>query len=140
MFGPDNEDYVLRHLSSANLMLFLGAGFSSLAQNRLGEPLPVVNALAKSICEFWGFDVTYSDDGLDDMYEAMLGSGRPHAEIRNFLEQHLLCRDIPALYGSLVDPFWYRIYTTNVDDLLPRVYLKATTKLNVLSYPNDDVS
>lgn len=73
---------------------------------------------------------------LTDMFEAALTSGVPRAAIKNFLEANLMCGDVPDIYNSMCVPFWHRIYTTNVDDLLPLVYRRMREPLlRCLSYP-----
>jgi len=86
------------------------------------------------------YDGEYDDEPLDEMYEALLNSGTPFQKIRNFLEQQLLARDIPEYYGALVGLFWYRIYTTNIDDLVQRIYLIANSRLDILAYPKDEAA
>lgn len=139
MFAPEDEEYLLRHASRANIILFVGAGFSSLATNQIGKPVPTGLELAKAIWKFLKYQGEYGDDSLADLYEALLSSGQSHARIRNFLEEQLTCKTVPEVYDAIVNLFWYRIYTTNVDDLLTKVYQRAVTKLEVLAYPKDDV-
>jgi tetratricopeptide (TPR) repeat protein len=140
MFNKDQEQFLLRHLGRANLVLFLGAGFSSGATNRLGQAIPVGSELAKAIWRFLEYDGDYDDTPLDELYEAALLSGKPHPTIRNFLEQHLLTRQIPDFYELLPSAFWFRIYTTNVDDLVERVYVNTNGRLEILAFPQDDVT
>jgi hypothetical protein len=140
MFATEDEEYIVRHASQASLMLFLGAGFSCEATNQLGRPLPNGKELAKAIWELLKFPGEHTDDTLADLYEALLHSGTTHSRIRNFLEQHLTCRQVPGMYGALVGFYWYRVYTTNVDDLLARTYSAAGGRVEILAYPKDEVS
>lgn len=137
---PGKEAYLVRQIGRANVVLFVGAGFSALAKNRLGDPIPTGGRLTRLLWSFLEYPQAYDETStLGEVYEAALTSGIPHSRLRNFLEQHLLCTDIPAIYAEIARPFWNRIYTTNVDDLIERVYLKAgEPKLEVLAYPADD--
>ncbi|MDQ6892319.1 MAG: hypothetical protein M3167_06525 [Acidobacteriota bacterium] len=121
MFAKSQEAYLTRQLGRGNVVLFLGAGFSSLATNRLGASLPTGSELAKLM---WGFmypgDAYDQATSLGELYEAILESSTPHSRIRNFLEEQLIYKEIPTLYQEFAHPFWFRVYTTNVDDLVER--------------------
>jgi hypothetical protein len=139
---PGKEAYLVRQIGRANVVLFVGAGFSALARNRLGESIPTGGGLTRLLWSFLEYPQPFDETtSLGEVYEAALTSGIPHSRLRNLLEQHLLCTDIPAIYAEIVRPFWNRIYTTNVDDLVERIYLKASEpKLEVLAYPADDIT
>lgn len=140
MFEANDEKYLLRALGQNKVVLFLGAGFSQQARNQHGNPLPSGRELAGLIWNFLGYDGDYDFTPLPEMYEALLTSGKAYAPIRNFLEDHLLCSEVPAEYSALTLPYWYRIYTTNVDDLVKQVYSKAIgVQLEILFYPADDI-
>ena len=139
MFAEADQQYLMRHLGRAGLVLFLGAGSSRDATNRLGERLPSGHGLAKEIWNVLGYDGDYDDTPLPQMYDALLSSGKPYQEIRNFLEDNLLCSHVPTEYSALTRPFWYRIYTTNCDDLVKLAYREVRRpRLAVLTYPHDD--
>lgn len=141
MFDPDNEAYLLRQMSRANVVLFLGAGFSTLARNRLNLPLPAGPALAEELWELLGYDEPYDAEPLGEVYQAILDSGVPHSEIRNLLEEQLLVKTVPGDYDALTLPYWYRIYTTNIDDLVPEIYTRAgTRRVEILAFPHDDIT
>lgn len=141
MFLPDDAKYLIRRLGKNEVVLFLGAGFSSNATNLLGKPLPLSRQLAASIWDFLAYPDAFDDTSLPDIYEALLRSGKPDTEIRPLLENHLLTSEIPRIYDSLVRPFWYRVYTTNVDDLLQRLYRRnsAAPHLTVASFPQEEL-
>jgi len=141
MFEKNDEEYLLRVLGLNNVVLFLGAGFSHDAKNQLGDNIPTGNKLAKMMWEFRGYKEDYDGTNLSEIYEALLRKGKPEIEIKNFLEQNLLCSEIPDQYDVLTSVYWYRIYTTNVDNLVKEVFNRTKRiKLDINSYPNDYVS
>lgn len=140
MIDTNQEAYLRRQFGRGNVALFLGAGFSTLARNRLGELLPAGDLLAEQLWTLLSFEESYSGEPLDEVYEALLDSGVQHSVIRNFLEERLLATDLPAEYRALSHPFWYRIYTTNIDNVVEEVYKHAgRSRLEVLAFPHDDM-
>jgi hypothetical protein len=127
-------------LSRNRLILFAGAGFPTGAKNRLRNSLPIGSKLAELIWKFLEYDGEYDGTLLPEMFGALLSSGISHTSIRNFLEEHLTCNEIPAEYSALTIPYWHRIYTTNVDDLIPKTYSQvAHPSLEIFAYPDDDI-
>lgn len=139
MLDADDSKYLERRLAQNDVVLFLGAGFSAGATNRIGQQMPLSREISEALWGFLRYDGEYDTTPLPDMYQALLGSGRPHAEIQAFLEERLLTQEIPGYYDNITKPFWFRIYTTNVDDLLPRVYKRVpgATGLEVTTYPRE---
>ena len=127
MFDKNDEQYLLRAISANRCVLFVGAGFSSLAKNRNTDALPSGRQLAAAISRLLGYDPSHDESPLTDLFEVLITSGLPRTKINQFLEQQLLCSDVPAIYDAITLPFWNRIYTTNADDLLPIVYRRAAT-------------
>lgn len=52
MFSKTQEEYLLRRLNKNEVVLFLGAGFSVEAQNKIGENFPIGKELSKKIWQF----------------------------------------------------------------------------------------
>ena len=140
MFSSIDEKYLLRVLSRNDAVLFTGAGFSTDATNQLGQPLPLSSGLARQLWHLVGYQEAYEPTPLAEIYEVALQEGVKHDELRRFLESHLLVESVPAYYDALVRVYWYRIYTTNIDDLIPTVYhRKGEAHLDVLAYPRSDL-
>ena len=138
MFATNDEKYLLGALGSNKCVLFLGAGFSYAAINRRGATIPFGSKLAESIWTLLKYEGPFDGSPLPDMFAALLSSSMKRAEIADFLDSHLLCTEVPDQYDVIAQPYWNRIYTTNVDDLLPIVYRRATvTRLKCLAYPGD---
>ena len=73
------------------------------------------------------------------MYEAVLDSGKKEIEITNLLESNLLCDSVPDEYKWLTHIFWYRIYTTNIDNLVEQLYRTTSEpKLDIISFPSHE--
>ena len=125
MFSENDEQYLLRAMSRNRLILFARAGFSSAAKNRIGTSLPVGSELSKLIWKFLEYEGEHNGTLLPEMFEALLSSSTPHTSIRNFLEDNFTCNEVPAEYASIVIPYWYRLYTTNVDDLIPKTHSRT---------------
>lgn len=139
MFEKNDEEYLLRNLNRNNILLFLGAGFSSLASNLSNENLPLGMELSKKIWEFLGYTEEFDNSTLQDLYQALLASSKKKNEISEFLNRNLLVSSFPPIYDILAKPFWYRIYSLNIDNLIEEIYKKNTSiGLKSLSYPYDE--
>lgn len=140
MFSHDQEEYLIRALGRNQVVLFLGAGFSSEAKNKINNKIPSGRNLSEIIWRFMGYPGDYDNTSLAEMYEAMMKSGKTHASIRNLLEENLLCKSMPEKYNSLCIPYWHRIFTTNIDDLLEEIYKRiGNIQTEILAYPSDDI-
>jgi tetratricopeptide (TPR) repeat protein len=138
MFSEKDEKYLLRHLGRNETILFLGSGFSRDAKNQLGESFPTGNALGEKLWEFIGYSGEYDGTSLQEMYQAFTGVGVKRNKKIEFLNNNLLSGEIPEEYDYISKPFWYKIYTLNIDDILEKVYRRESKKTQELIYPNDE--
>lgn len=139
MFIQNDEQYILRNLGRHNIVLFLGAGFSSEGTNIYGNPLPIGAELAQQLWDFMDFGEAYDGSSLQDVYQAFLESTKKKVDKEEFLNNTLLVDTYPEEYLSILDIYWNRIYTTNVDDLIDDIFRKKKDiKLRSISYPFDD--
>ena len=141
MFTSNDQSYLLRSLQNNQVVLFLGSGFSYEAQNQIGENFPVGNALSQKIWDFLELEGDYDGTSLKKMFEILLASNKGFEDIKTLLEKNLLAQPsgIPSFYDVLARVFWYRIYTTNIDNLLPLIYERAKgPRLKCLSFPQDE--
>lgn len=124
MFNKIQEEYLIRRLNRNEVVLFLGAGFSASATNQLDEHLPMGNQLGKKMFQFMLPSETFVEDGtsLQDMYQALLTSGISYPQISEFLRANLTVKTTPDFYKYLTYPFWYKIYTINIDNLINKIY------------------
>lgn len=140
MFSEPEEKYLTRMLGRNEVVLFLGAGFSLDAKNRLSENFPTGWALGSKIWNFLGYDSEYDDTPLPTLYQAFLSSGKKRDSKTTFLNDNLLSCEIPKKYDSISIPYWYKIYTINIDDLIQKVYSRNNKKVKELVYPQDEYS
>lgn len=141
MFERHDEQYLLRAMNQNKVNLFVGAGFSTLAMSRLQAPLPTGTQLAQALWEFLGYQQPFDPSSpLSELYEALLTSGRPIAAISDFLNDRLVAVDVPRIYQAITRVFWSRIYTTNIDNVLERVYSQVRSPLlEVRRFPDDEL-
>lgn len=140
MFTKAQEEYLLRRLNRNDVILFLGAGFSFDAENSLGERLPLGKTLSQKIWEAM-YAEPFIDYGtsLQDMYQVFLKSGISFDKIKQFLSDNLLVRIYPDYYKFLTHPYWYKIYTVNIDNLLDKVIERwGNQTLDTIKYPNGE--
>src|SRR2546425_3587540 len=122
--------WLKEHLLDNDVVLFLGAGFSSEALTCVAEPIPTSSTLARQLYEAAGFDATkpFADDKLEDVFEAArlrLGEAR----LTDFLTPRLSVSKVPRWYAYLTEFFWYRIYSTNVDDVVEAAWKSASASV-----------
>jgi hypothetical protein len=140
MFEANDEKYIIRSIGRNEVVLFLGAGFSMDATNRLKEKFPSGWKLGESLWEYLGYDGKYDDTALSVVYQAFVNHGSKRADKIKFLEDNLMSSEIPDLYSAISIPFWYKIYTLNIDDIVNKVYHRENKGLKELSYPEDEFS
>lgn len=140
MFESNDEQYLLDKIGKNDVLLFLGAGFTHDAININGENLPLGETLSKKIWNFLGLIGSYSGDSLSTMYDALLKSGKKERVlIKEFIEANFTSKEIPEYYEYLFKAFWYKIYTTNIDDVVEKVYKKSKLqRVEILKYPQDE--
>ena len=85
-----------------------------------------------------GFDDNYEtyNTPLPAMYQSLLTSGKPNSEIERLLNENFLVQRFPEIYEYIRIPFWYKIYTVNIDNLLEKLF--DSDELQILKYPRDE--
>src|SRR5260370_13879256 len=122
MISNADAQTLFRNLDLNRVVLFAGAGFSTDAGNVFNEPLPLSYALAKALWRFL-YDEPYEEKTpLKTLYEAALKHRKGKQALRDFLYSHLHVVRFAEWYKLVPRWYWFRIYTTNADDLLERVY------------------
>lgn len=140
MFKKDDEKYLVRQLSNNQAVLFLGAGFSFDAKNQLNDNFPTGWKLGKMFWEFLEYEGDYDNTSLPEMYQAFLGKGIKKDKKTDFLKKNLTSSEVPEFYDSLVIPYWFKIYTTNIDDIIEKIYRRRNKSIEELKYPFDQYS
>lgn len=137
MFDKDDEKYLIRQLSNNQVILFLGSGFSFDVKNKLNENFPTGRILGKKIWEFLNYDGEYDDTSLPEMFQAFLSKGIKRDLKTQFLENNLTSNEIPDTYNFITKPYWFKIYTTNIDDIISKIYKRNSKNIKELQYPID---
>ena len=110
---------LLRQFEKGNVVLFAGAGFSMGARNRRNTDPPDARTLAETLATECGW--SYQNEELSVVYaqaESHLGTSGIRALLSGLYEE---CT--PAPWHYLVSKlYWYRIYSTNIDDVVQRLY------------------
>jgi energy-coupling factor transporter ATP-binding protein EcfA2 len=139
MFEKNDEKYLVRLLGRNEVVLFLGSGFSMGAQNRISEQFPSAKQLGKKMWEFLNIKGEYDEStSLPILYDAFINEGIKRDKKIEFLENHLLSGEIPNAYDALIIPYWYKIYSLNIDDVVQNIYKRNGKKLRELIYPIDE--
>src|ERR1051325_585013 len=118
MLNDNDKAHLFRALNINQCLLFVGAGFSTDAENKLGAPIPKANELANLLWQWLELSGKYDGSPLWEVYESALTSGKPLRSLRDFLEAHLLAQHIADWYRAVHRIFWLRIYGTNVDNVV----------------------
>jgi hypothetical protein len=114
-----NQD-IKRAISSAELILFLGAGASRNCSDQNGQPLLDGNGLAERLAADAG--LPFDGEPLDLVYSA--AKQKLQSRLDKILEQLFqFCSPSPE-YATLATYAWRRIYTLNIDDALERAFAR----------------
>lgn len=115
-------DHLKQVISSGQAVLFLGAGFSLGARNPNG-PVSSTSTLTEDLLTAAGAN---AHSGLNLMQASQLARkrlGKPW--FLSFLERKFRHTQPQSFHSQILSLQWYRIYTTNVDDLVENHYAKT---------------
>lgn len=138
MFKENDSKYIKRLIGRNEVVLFLGSGFSRGANNKLDENFPTGLGLGKKIWEFMGYPGDYIETPLPEMYQAFVLKGIKKQLKIEFLNNNLMSGNIPEIYNSICQPFWFKIYTLNIDDILEKVFKRNSKGTQEAIYPIDE--
>jgi hypothetical protein len=129
-FNSQELKLLLKQFEKGNVILFAGAGYSLGSRNSRGTDPPLGSNLAETLAVECGWG--YEGEDLGIVYEQAqkhLGT----AGLNNVLRS--LYKDcVPAQWHYLIPQlFWYRIYTTNVDDVIENSYRRALFRILIQS-------
>jgi hypothetical protein len=99
--------YLKRHLHANNVVLFLGAGFSTAATNSSGETLPASKALAKRLWEYMEYRTPYDGSQLGIVYQAALHKPGGQKNLVQLLSDIFTVKEFPDWYCLVINFFWY---------------------------------
>ncbi|MBL0341249.1 MAG: SIR2 family protein [Bacteroidetes bacterium] len=140
MFTADDNAYILRRLERNQVILVTGAGFSLMSSNANDESLPTSTKFSEKIWKLLNYTEAYDGTALSYLWDLLLNSGISESRITNLLKDTFTVKDYHDLYNHITKPFWYRIYTLNIDNLLEVIYNRQGRILQRLKYPNDENS
>ncbi|HAZ02094.1 MAG TPA: hypothetical protein DCY97_07955 [Marinilabiliales bacterium] len=138
MFSKNDQIYLKRVIANNQVVLFLGSGFARSAKNKIDEFFPTGQLLGEKLWNFLGYKGKYDQTSLPEMYQAFLAAGIKKQLKTDFLENNLLSGSIPDEFINIAYPFWYKIYTLNIDDILTKIYLKEGKGTKELIFPKDE--
>ena len=110
--------FLRRGLAAGRMVLFTGAGFSSLARDKSGKRrVPTGKSLADDLWQLCFAGEKRDGSSLADLYAYALAS-RPRALAALIEERRRVdARTLPRSYETWLTMPWRRVYTLNVDDL-----------------------
>ena len=97
--------------------MFVGAGFSTLAKDKSGRNLPVGTQLSKELANCFGKNPNYSLPQICTILESSA-----QKEYHDYLVSRFTVNYVDPLYYSLTRLNIKSIYTTNIDDLIVKIY------------------
>ncbi len=140
MLDKDDAKRLVQALQANRVVLFLGAGASLDAVARNGESFPHGRRLCEELWDYLEYSGPFDNTDLQTLFEAALKHKKGHVALDAFLKERLLSSSVPDWYNALAHYFWYRIYGTNVDDIVETVYARQSRKLDVAVGGADDYS
>lgn len=129
MLDDNNFEYLKRVLERNEVVLFLGAGFSKNATNNNGINLPSTKELFNILWRYLGYTDDPGGSDLQRIFENALNSPKGHDSLKQLLINLLGIKDAPDWYNFLCDFYFYRIYTTNIDDLVEFIFRRSKTEI-----------
>jgi len=115
----------LAHALNNGFNLFLGAGFSTLAQSFEGTALPAGDELHDELCKHFHLGAE-SSLTLDQLCTVLESSQK--AELRSFLKVRFTVAKFNDAYKVLTRLPVDAVFTTNIDDLVQKIYATSTTR------------
>ena len=115
----EQEETLRAHLTSQGVNLFLGAGFSVLANDSKGRGLPLVRQLRDELVAEFKQDSLKSLD-LDRLYDVL--HRKDAKSVESYLTSRFTVASFNEKYESLRNVIIDSIIITNIDNLIQRIY------------------
>lgn len=116
------NEHTLKSALINGVNLFLGAGFSVLAKDSSNKQLPVGGQLAQELA------VTFNCPQMDLPQMATILEASKSKEFKEYLNNRFRVCSEDTLYTNINAINIKSIYTTNIDNLIPRIIKKSTNK------------
>lgn len=107
----------LEHAFKNGINLFLGAGFSTLAKDKAGRFLPVGSVLGKELADYFHKNSSFSLPQISTILESTCP-----IEYYDYLVNRFTVEYVDPLYYNILKLNVKSIYTTNIDNLVYRIY------------------
>ena len=107
----------LEHAFKTGINLFVGAGFSTLAKDKTGNNLPVGSILCKELANNFGKNPNYSLPQICTILESSA-----QKEYHDYLVSRFTVDYFDPLYYNITRLNVKSIYTTNIDDLIIKIF------------------
>ena len=118
----DLSPHAIDAIRDGQYTLLLGAGASNGATSASGEPLPNAQAFAEELGKALQMDIA-PDTPLAYVWDAATRKSGSEQSLRETLSTRRFFGCHPAKYHYLLPTFaWRRIYTFNIDDVIPASY------------------
>ncbi|MGE4194889.1 MAG: SIR2 family protein [Pseudodesulfovibrio sp.] len=117
-----NENILKQHLKEG-VNLFLGSGFSTLAKDSNGASLPTSKQLCQELLTHFNQPKL---GGMDLSRVCKILESSNKAELRKFLKQRFSVISFDSKYNYLKKISIAKIFTTNIDNLISRLYESDT--------------
>ncbi len=135
MIEPSKLAFLKRQFQFGRVTLFTGAGFSLDAKNQKNSEPPLGNALGGLLANLGGFP--YEEEPLPQVYAAVQKrTGR--SQLEEFLTINYSIESFDPWYQKIAGLVWNRIYTTNIDNLIEKVYGgQSQQRLKTIACPHN---
>ena len=107
----------LEHAFKNGINLFMGAGFSTLAKDKEGRVLPVGSQLGKELANYFHKNPNFSLPQLSTILESTV-----QKEYYEYLLSRFTVEYVDPLYNNIRKLNIKSIYTTNIDNLIYKIY------------------
>lgn len=129
-----DDQHLFENEIKKGINLFLGAGFSVLAKNKNGSNLPLGNTLNDLIKE--KFNMGKSSLNLSQVSTILVNSRKQ--DFYSFLREMFTVKDFDKDYFNIDKLNPINIYTTNIDDLIYKIYEENEEKyINDVTYQGE---
>lgn len=129
-------EHSLKNAFQSGINLFVGAGFSILAKDPEGRFMPLGKDLAKELAAVFGKSDLFSLPQLSSILEASNKAG-----FYQYLEKRFDVAQIDPLYQNLFNINIKSIYTTNIDNLIVKLFEKDPERFinnQIINGPSED--
>ena len=120
-------------LDARGSILFLGSGFSLAAKNIEGQSLPTGAELRTRLAALLPYDA--GDYGLKVIADEV--ASLTNVNLYQVLHRKFTVQETEKDQDDILELPWYRIYTTNYDNLIEAVRLRNGRNLDSYSYDDD---